>query len=272
MIRRFFLTTCAALTLSCSPRQSTDQRVLTVFAAASLSTAFTELGRTFEQQHPGYTVRLNLAGSQQLVLQLQHGATADVLASADERWMQAAADSGLLAEPATVFARNSLVVVLPRNNPGRIERLEDLTRPGIKLVLGSEAVPVGKYAREMLANLSGSPGYAASFGEQVLRNVVSFEDNVRAVATKVRLGEADAGIVYRSDVGAASADAVTVLPIPDPYNVIAAYPIAVLRNSPNPSAARAFVALILSAEGQDRLEHHGLMRRTTDTLPSSAAR
>ena len=204
-------------------------------------------------------MRFNFAGSQQLALQLEHGARADVFASADQRWMEYAERRKLTAAPARIFAHNRLVVILPRSNPGRIGGLADLGRPGIKLVLGAAAVPVGAYAREAIGRLVGRGGFPAEYGDRVLANVVSEEENVKSVVAKVQLGEADAGIVYRSDVTRRVAPSLTVLEIPDDANVVASYPVAVLAGAADPGAARAFVELLLGPEGRKVLSRHGLM-------------
>jgi molybdate transport system substrate-binding protein len=232
---------------------------LTVYAAASLSDAFRELGRTLEASHPGLTVQFNFAGSQQLALQLEQGAPADVFASADQRWMSYAAEKGLVEGDAVVFARNRMVVIVPRTNPARIGSLRDLARRGTKVVVAAEAVPAGKYSREALQNLAGAPGFPPEYDRRVLANVVSQEENVKAVVAKVQLGEADAGLVYRSDVSPAVARYVRVFEIPDAYNVIASYPIAVLKAARNAEAARQFVDLVSSEAGQRVLQRHGLL-------------
>lgn len=233
-------------------------RTLTVFAAASLTETFTELGDSLRAHDPGVAVQFNFAGSQLLALQLTQGAQADVFAAADARSMQAVADSGLVDEPRP-FARNRLVVILPASNPGRIAALRDLARPGVKLVLAGDAVPAGRYARTVVANLGRSTGFPPAYEHRVLANVVSEEENVRAVVAKVRLGEADAGIVYASDVSAAAGAGVRTLAIPDAANVLATYPVAVLRRSTHQAAARAFVALVFSSEGQRVVARHGLL-------------
>ena len=236
--------------------RSTDKRRpsnLTVFAAASLSEAFTRLGEVFEEQNPGLHVSMNFAGSQQLAMQIEEGARADVFASADFRCMNDVQGHGLLASDPRVFAHNLLVVILPRSNPGRIEKLQDLERPGIKLVLAAEAVPVGDYSREVIENLSRSPGFGKNYQSGVLRNVVSHEEDVKAVLGKILLGEADAGIVYQSDAPPASAEGIRSLEIPEASNVAASYPIAVLRTSHQPWAARRFLELVMSSTGQNIL-------------------
>jgi molybdate transport system substrate-binding protein len=156
---------------------------LTVFAAASLKDAFSEAADVLGKRNPPIAVRYSFAGSQQLVLQLEQGAAADVVASADQRWMQVAQDGGLVAGTPVIFARNRLLVITPASNPGRIDRLEDLGKRGLKLVLGAEAVPVGKYSREALDRLRGAPGFGTDYSKRVLRNLVSEEENVKAVVS-----------------------------------------------------------------------------------------
>jgi molybdate transport system substrate-binding protein len=173
--------------------------------------------------------------------------------------MQEAVDHGLVTGEPVVFARNRLVVLVPASNPGRIERLEDLARPGLKLVLAGESVPAGKYSREMLGKLAAAPDFPAGYAARTLSNLVSEEENVKGVVAKVQLGEADAGIAYRSDVTPAVAARVRVLEIPDERNVLAEYPIAVATGAADAAGAREFVALGLSAEGQQILARHGLL-------------
>jgi molybdate transport system substrate-binding protein len=244
---------------------------LTVYAAASLTEAFRELGQTFEHQHPGLTVRFSFAGSQQLALQLEQGAPADVFASADQRWMGYAAERGLLDGEPTVFARNRLVVIVPRTNPARIRRLEDLARRGIKVVVAAETVPAGKYSREALEKLTHGEGFPEEYDRGVLANVVSQEENVKSVVAKVQLGEADAGMVYRSDVTPSVARYVRVLEIPERYNSIATYPIAVLKSARDAEAAREFVTLVASAAGQTVLQRHGLLPAAAVAEPAAGA-
>ena len=237
--------------------------ILTVYAAASLTDAFQELGRTLEASHPGLTLRFNFAGSQQLALQLEQGAPADVFASADQRWMSYATEKHLIEGNATIFARNRLVAIVPRTNPARIERLQDLSRRGTKIVIAAEAVPAGKYSQEILRNLAGAPGFPPEYDRRVLANVVSQEENVKAVVAKVQLGEADAGLVYHSDVTRAVSRFVRVFEIADPYNVIAGYPIAVLKDARNPEAAGQFVELVAGDAGQQVLQRHGFLPAAT---------
>ncbi len=245
---------------------------LTVFAAASLTGAFQELGAIFERAHPGTRVRFNFAGSQQLAVQLEQGAAADVFASADERWMSYVAERDLLAGPPRLFAHNRLAVIVPATNPARIGSLQDLARRGIKLVIAAEAVPAGAYSREALAKLARAPGFPAEFDRKVLANVVSQEENVKSVVAKVQLGEADAGMAYVSDATGGVARYLRVFPIPEPQNVRADYPLAVLRAAKAPVAAGAFVALVLGPEGQGVLQRFGLIPAVAQTgMAASAA-
>ncbi len=266
MRRRSFVLVAAGLfgagLFAAGPAPAAPPRgaTLRVLAAASLVDAFGDVSHRFEAAHPGVHVQLALAGSQQLVAQLEQGAPGDVFASADTHWMDEARTHGLTAGDPQVFAHNRLVIILPRTNPGRIGGLGDLARRGVKLVIGADAVPAGRYARQLFDNLSRRPRFPRDYARRVLANVVSEEENVKSVAGKVQLGEADAGVVYQSDVTPALARYVRVIPPPDDANVVATYPIAALATSRQPELARAFVAAVLSAEGQQALERHGLMR------------
>jgi len=218
---------------------------VTVFAGASLTDAFTELGTAFEDANPGTTVTFNFAGSQQLATQITtDGAPADVFASADQTQMDVVGEAALLAGGPVVFARNRLEISVEPGNPAGIATLDDLGRDGIGVVLAADEVPAGRYAREALdaAGVTVRP--------------VSLETDVRAVLTKVSLGEADAGIVYTSDIAAAE-DTVEGVAIPDEDNVIAAYLIATLRDAPSAEAARAFVETVRSEKGQETLDAYG---------------
>lgn len=236
-----------------------EPSTLSVFAAASLTEAFGDLGRRFEQSHPGVAVRFNFAGSQQLALQIEQGAPADVFASADQRWMDYATDKSLVEGEARVFAWNRLMLIVPRTNPARIGSLKDVARRGTKVVIAAEAVAVGKYTREVIAKLAGAEGFPADYDQRVLGNVVSQEENVKSVVSKVQLGEADAGFVYQSDMTRSVSRYVRSFDIPDEYNAIARYPIAVVKRSKNAESARAFIDLVLSDQGQTILQRHGFL-------------
>jgi molybdate transport system substrate-binding protein len=243
-----------------SPPPAAAQNSLIVYAAASLTEAYGAIGRAFEQAHPGTRVRFNFAGSQVLATQMAQGARADVFASADPRWMRYVADKGLLEGTPVVFARNQLVVIVPRTNPGQVGRLQDLARPGVKLVLAGRQVPAGAYAREALVRLRDAPGFLRDYDRKVLSNLVSEEENVRAVAAKVQLGEADAGMVYQTDVTPNLRAQVTLISIPGPYTPVAEYPVGAVKGG-NRALAHAFIALVLSPEGQSILTHRGFLPR-----------
>ena len=227
-----------------------------VFSAASLTDAFTEIGESFMAAKPEVEVEFNFQGSSALRTQIEEGAPADVFASANTAHMDALVDAGLAQEP-TLFVHNSLVIIAPSDNRAGIESLADLANPGLKLVLAAEEVPVGGYSREMLDKASADREYGAGFKDAVLANLVSNESNVKQVVTKVQLGEADAGIVYGSDVTPHVAPALETIEVPDALNVIADYPIAALTESENVDAAAAFVAFVLSTEGQEILARWG---------------
>lgn len=231
---------------------------LTVFAASSLTGAFNDLGALFEQKHPGAKVTFNFAGSQDLRTQLEQGARADVFASADTKNMDPLKSENLLDSNPRVFAHNRLVVIVPKSNPSGIKTLQDLSRPGLKIVIADVSVPVGNYSLQALDKMSEDSSFGASFKETVLKSVVSKETNVKAVVSKVSLGEADAGIAYSTDAQAAG-DKLTTIEIPDAFNIIATYPIAVLKIGSMPNAAQEFVDFVLSPDGQAVLAKYGFV-------------
>ena len=230
-----------------------ESGTLSVYAASSLTEAFSELETAFEAAHPDIDVSVTYAGSQILRLQIEQGAPADVFASANLEHMQTLVDSGLVAE-SRVFVQNELVVIVPLDNPAGIESLEDLPEAS-RVVLGTRNVPVGRYARDVLR--LAAPTLGEGFEAMVLYRVVSEETNVRLARAKVELGEADAAIVYRTDAG--SSDRVRIVEIPSEFNVIADYPIGVLRRTTVPATAEAWVGLLMSPEGRTVLARHGFI-------------
>lgn len=225
---------------SAEPRVARD---VTVFAAASLTEAFEQIGQTFETEHPSATLRFNFAGSHQLAAQIVEGAPADVFASANRTQMDVVDAARAASEP-EIFAGNDLQIVVEPGNPRNITGLDDLADARITVVLAAEEVPAGRYTRQALeaAGVTISP--------------VSLEADVRAVLSKVSLGEADAGIVYASDVIAAG-DAVTGVEIDHDSNVSAAYPAALVEDGPNPEAGQAFLDLLTSPRGRRILQDFG---------------
>jgi molybdate transport system substrate-binding protein len=226
---------------------------LIVFAAASLTDAFREIAQEFEASHPGVKIVYNFAGSQALSTQLSEGAKADVFASANMTEMKKIADAKLTGNDSQIFANNRLVVIVPADNPGKLVEPLDLATPGIKLVVAEPAVPVGGYTVSMLEKMSADPDYGTDFGAAVVKNVVSQENNVKAVVAKVSLGEADAGVAYVSDVTPDVADTVKAIQVPDEFNQIAHYPIAVLTGTVNAELAQEYVEFILTKEDGQKI-------------------
>jgi molybdate transport system substrate-binding protein len=228
--------------VACSD-DGTQRTTVTVFAAASLTDAFTELAAEFEAANEGIAVELNVAGSSALREQILAGAPADVFAAADASTMEAVIDGGAAAE-ATDLVENRLQIVVPAGNPAGITGLADFADPDLLLGMCAEQVPCGRYGREALTRAGVAP------------SVDTNEPDVRSLLTKVEAGELDAGIVYRTDV-LAGGDAVEGVEIPADQNVVATYPIAALTDSGNPDAAAAFVAFVLADEGRAILASYG---------------
>ncbi|MBV8149428.1 MAG: molybdate ABC transporter substrate-binding protein [Candidatus Eremiobacteraeota bacterium] len=233
--------------------RAADQTTITVFAAASLHDAFTDIATRFATAHPGVTVRLNFDGSQILETQIANGAPADVFASADERWMDNALKAGLVGTPVD-FARNSIVMVAQFDV--HVRSLRDLTRDGLKLAICAEQVPCGRYTRIALQKMSADKAFWPKYEEQVMRNVATQEQNVEGVVQKVLLGEADAGFVYATDVVQKGVKLLNY-PVPDEDQELATYPIAEVKASAQAALARSFVEYVISAQGQSVLASYG---------------
>ncbi len=233
--------------------EQSEGSILTVLAASSLTDAFGELEGMFEDQTEGVDVSMSFAGSSELLAQIQQGAPADVFASADEAKMDTALEEGLVAEP-EVFARNRPVLIVPAGNPAGIEEFRDLAESEVQIVLAEEAVPIARYAEEVLDNADVE--YGGGFAQRVHDKIVSRDTNVRASANRVALGEADATFVYESDVNEDIRDRVRVVEIPEELNAAATYPIATIEESQNPELAQAWVDLVLSDQGQRVLEKY----------------
>jgi len=235
---------------------TTTPATLTVFAAASLTGSFGDIGKAFEAANPGVTVKFNFAGSQALRTQIEQGAPADVFASADHKNMDPLVTENLAASGAPQdFATNLLTVILPPKNPANLQTLQDLAKPGLKLVFEDASVPAGNYTRQILTNMSKDLTYGTDFSTKVLANVVSNETDVKQVVAKVDQGEGDAGVVYVTD--ALAAPDLKSIPIPANFNVIAHYPITVLEKAPSADLAKAFVAYVLSPDGQAIMKKWG---------------
>jgi len=231
----------------------TRRASVTVFAASSLTDAFKELGAAFETD-TGIPVTFNFGASSQLRTQLEQGAAADVFVSADQIQMDNARKAGVIAGPDQTFARNRLVVIVPKSNPAGIAGPADLARPGVMLVTAAPEVPIGAYTRSVLDKMSALDAFGPDFKDRANANIVSREPNVRQVVAKVQLGEADAAVVYLTDVTPQAAPSLLTIPIPDDLNTLASYPIALVADGPQAELGQAFVDLVLSPAGQAVLE------------------
>ncbi|WP_442791784.1 molybdate ABC transporter substrate-binding protein [Mycolicibacterium sp. ND9-15] len=241
----------SALAAGCSSSQNGSSTGiagdLTVLAAASLKSTFTELGAKFETAHPGTKVTFNFAGSSDLATQLGQGAPGDVFASADTNNMTKAVDAGLVSGGPVNFAANTLTIVTPPENPGHIASFADLARPGLQVVVCAPQVPCGS-ATDRIEKATG-----------VTLAPVSEESAVTDVLGKITSGQADAGLVYVTDAAGAG-DKVTAIPFPESSEAVNTYPIAVLKGSTNPQAAQEFVELVTSPEGQGVLTAAGFAK------------
>ena len=232
---------------------------VTVFAAAALTEAFLTIAEAFEAQNPGVAVRLNFAGSQRLRSQLEFGAKADVFASADQVQMDLARAAGLTRGEPRIFATSSLAVIAAdlayRSRSLESLDLEWLASPGGKLAIAHPSVPAGAYALQVLDNLSTGPaGLGQDYAQRVLANLVTQENSVKTVEQKVVLGEVDAGLVYAPGARTAlSAGKVTLISVPDEYNVTARFPLVQLADASDPALAVRFVDFVLSEQGQEIL-------------------
>lgn len=249
MLRRsgWLLALLALVAAGCGSDDDTSSRNLQVFAAASLTEAFTELGEAFEAEHPDVDVTFNFAASSALAQQINEGGPADVLVSADESSMQKVTDAGNATDAKTI-ARNRLGILVEKGNPKGITGLADLEKPDVVLVLCAPEVPCGRFAAAALqkAGVSVNPS--------------SLEENVKAVMSKVTLGEADAGIVYVTDVKAAGDNAEGVdIDIANDPTLEAVYPIALTKQATNAEAAKAWIEFVLSEEGQEALAKFGFL-------------
>lgn len=220
---------------------------MTVFAAASLTESFAALGEEFEAGHDGSEVEFNFAASSELAAQIEAGAPADVFASADEPTMDRIVSSGMNEGQPRAFARNVLAIAVPESNPGDVRGLDDFAKKNLRVAVCDVEVPCGNAAAEVFRKAGVEP------------SVDTYETDVKAVLTKVELGEVDAGLVYASDVLAAG-DKVDSLEIPEDVQVVSTYPIVTIRDSADSDAAAAFIDLVLSEPGQAELENWGFRK------------
>jgi molybdate transport system substrate-binding protein len=236
---------------------ATEHADLTVLAAASLNDAFEEIAVLWTAAYPGSELILSFDASSSLGTQIEEGAPADAFASADERNVQTLVDECLAPGPITAFAHNELVIVVPDGNPASIETPADLARVGVRVVAALPEVPITKYTTEVLANLAGLEGYPDGFAEAVTANTVSEEENVRAVLTKIELGEGDAALVYVTD--ALSSAGVDSVAIPEEANVLVTYAAVTVGASSQPALAADFLEFLVGQEAQGVLESYGFV-------------
>lgn len=234
------------------------EQTLTVYAASSLADVFTAIGKEFERENPGVRVVFNFAGSHQLAYQLAMGAPGDVLATANEAQMQRVVEAGRVApDSVRPFATNRLAIIFPEGNPAGIRTLQDLARDGLRLILAAPEVPVGAYTAQFLDEASQDSAFGNDYKERVLRNVVSYEQNVRAVYVTVILGEADAGFVYASDLYSGRSVQPEYLEVPDLAGTPLVYVIAPVSDNGTGEWASAFLQFVLSGRGRALLKRYG---------------
>jgi molybdate transport system substrate-binding protein len=234
---------------------------VTVFAASSLTDVFNDMATAFQQANPNAKVTFNYGASSQLATQLGQGAKADAFASADQTQMDNAKKADAIAGPDTIFARNRLIIITPKDNPKNIAVVKDLGNDGVKFVTAQTSVPIGQYTQQMLDKASADPSIGSDFKSRVEANTVSKEDNVRQVVSKVQLGEADAAVVYSTDATPQVRDQLQIIQVPDAFQVLAAYPIAVAKGD-NTAGGQAWVSYVLGPDGQATLAKWGFLPPT----------
>jgi len=249
--------TAAPTTASSTAPTAAAVDEIQVYAAASLKGVLARARDAYEAANPGTTITISTDSSAALQTKIEEGAPADVFLSADTKNPQKLVDDGFAAGDVTTFAGNRLTVIVPTTNPAGIKTPADLANAGVKIIACADGVPIQKYTATLLENLAKVPGYPAEFAAKYAANVVSKEDNVGAIVTKVGLGEGDAGVVYVTD--AKTSDKVTTVEIPADANVAATYGGVVVKASANPDAAAAFLAWLTGPDGQAILASFGFL-------------
>ena len=246
----------ASAVASTAPSAAVD---LTIYAASSLKAALDKVKAQYEAANPGTTLTISTDASSALEAKIEQGAPADVFLSADTTNPQKLVDKALASGSLTNFAKNKLTVIVPKDNPAKLQTPEDLAKSGVKVIAAGDAVPITKYATQLVGNLAKEPGYPANFVAAYDANIASKEDNVGAIVAKVGTGEGDAGIVYVTD---ATGKDVAAIAVPPDANVIATYAGAVLKSSANPSAASTFLTWLAGPDGQATLSGFGFLPPT----------
>jgi molybdate transport system substrate-binding protein len=245
------------LVAACTARPAAPTSDLTIFAAASLKGALEEAKRAYEASHPGITLTLSTDSSAVLEAQIEQGAPADVFLSADASNPRKLVDGGFASGEPVDFAGNELTIIVPADNRAGVAAPADLARSGLKVIAAGDAVPITGYATQLVDNLAIEPGYPPGFAAAYAANIVSREDNVKAVVAKIELGEGDAAIVYVTD--AAVSTKVKTIDVPDAANVRASYAGAVIKASRNQEAAKSFLAWFAGPDGQAILSSFGFL-------------
>ena len=239
-----------------SPAQ--EKKQLTVFAAASLTGAMTDISKAYEAEHPDTQIVMNFDNAATLRTQIEQSAHADLFLSANTKHMTALQGEGLIINNSVkIFAKNKLALLIPKENRANITGLSDLAQPGIRLVVGTKEAPFGDYTRQALGKMANDSAYGLLYQNAVMKNVISEEPTVPSLVAKLRIGEADAGIAFASDVSEGDRALVTTIPIPDRYNVIALYPLGIVQESMVKDQAAAFAQFITSTEGNAILVRYG---------------
>ncbi len=271
MDKRLFAVVFVTMILTTSAGMAEQPKELTVFCAASLTGAFGEVGQIYKNE-TNISVVFNFDGSQVLRTQIENGAYADIFVSANKKQMNTLKNEGLTNNSGiTVFTKTKPVIIVPKDNPAKIQNISDLAKPGLKIVIGTKDVPIGDYTLQILAKLANDSAFGPGFTKKVIANVVSNETNVNYITSKVALGEADAGVAYKSDITKDLAAKITKIEIPDKYNVIAEYPMGILKQSKYPVQAQEFINLVKSDEGMSILNKYGFMPVESESVPTMAA-
>jgi molybdate transport system substrate-binding protein len=236
-----------------------EPKELTVFCGAGLTGAFNEIGQIYENTSD-LSVNFNFDGVPALRAQIEQGAYADVIVSANLKHMDALKAEGYIDNNTVeIFAGNKVAVIVPNDNPANITNLTDLAKPGVKILMGTKDLPAGDYARQALDRLAADPEYGPAYKDAVMANVVSEETTVNRIVSKVALGEADAGFAFISDVSPQMVGKVTRIVVPDEYNVVGKFPIGMLKQSKYPQDAQSFIDLVMAEEGQSILKKYGFI-------------
>ena len=236
-----------------------ESKELTIFCGAGLTGAFNEIGQLYKNTSD-FQIGFNFDGVPALRAQIEQGAYADILVSANLKHMNVLEAEGYMNnDTVKIFAENKVAVIVPNDNPANIMNLMDLSRPGIKISIGTKDLPAGDYARQVLDKLANDSEYGSVYKGKVMANIVSEETTVSLIMSKVALGEADAGFAFISDVSPQMAGKVTRVFIPDRFNVLGDFPIGMLKQSKYPQQSQDFIDLVMSAKGQAILKKYGFI-------------